>query len=70
MSIEIYIRDRRTGSMLASGKITRVSNDPGPGTVRLLALSLDTGYEMKMYCSKAEMDELLATFPPENKETP
>ena len=60
--IEIFVSDRRTGSTIAKGDVIEIGNHPSRGDIRLLALSLDTGYAVKLYISLAEMEELLATF--------
>ena len=74
MNIEIHVLDKRSSTSSASGVVVRTQNDISRGDVRLLSLSLNTGYEVKVYLSRAEMEELLSTFPTENigtdRETP
>ena len=68
MNIEISVLDRRSGITSARGRVVGVLNNYNRGDTRLLSFSLDTGYEVKVYLSQAEMEELLSAFPKENIE--
>ena len=63
MAVEIFVIDKRTRNIVAHGEVQQIDNEYSRWDVRLLRLVLDSGYEVKLYVSLAEMQALLATFP-------
>ena len=65
MTIEVSVHDLRTNTRVVTGDVIAVANLPDRDHGRRLRLSLDTGYTVTLYLTRAEALELMGTFPRE-----